>query len=56
MILIGIPTGFEKQIYKNAEGVKARVITTNESTVYQAGLLKQGSQTCTLEILQGSFK
>lgn len=56
VILVMIPTGFEKQIYKNAEGVKAKVLDTNESTVYQAGLLKQGSQTCTLEILQGSFK
>lgn len=56
IVLIVLPTGFEKQIYKNAEGVKAKVLDTNESTVYQAGILKQGSQTCTLEILQGDFK
>lgn len=56
LVLIFLPTGFEKQIYKNAEGVKAKVLDTNESTVYQAGLLKQGSQTCTIEILQGEFK
>lgn len=56
VILVMLPTSFEKQIYKNAEGVKAKVLETNESTVYQAGLLKQGSQTCTLEILQGDFQ
>ncbi|MGL6174387.1 MAG: YibE/F family protein, partial [Cellulosilyticaceae bacterium] len=60
MILIGIllviPTGFEKQIYVNAEGVKAKVISTNESAVYSNGLLKQGTQTANIEILQGTHK
>lgn len=56
IVLMLLPTGFEKQIYKNAEGVKAQVIATDESTVYQAGLLRQGSQTCQLKVLQGNFK
>lgn len=55
-ILLVIPTGFEKQIYVNAEGVKAKVISTNESAVYSNGLLKQGTQTANIEILQGTHK
>lgn len=55
-ILLVLPTGFEKNIYLNAEGVKAKVLSTDESTVYTTGLLKQGSQVCQIEILQGSHK
>ena len=55
-ILLIIPTGFEKQIYVNAESVKAKVLETNESTVYNNGLLRQGSQVCEVELLDGTFK
>lgn len=55
-VLCLIPTGFEKQIYMNAEGVKARVVTVNNSGVYNTGLLKQGAQSCTIQILSGSHK
>lgn len=55
-ILLVIPTGFEKQLYVNAESVKAKVLETNESTVYNNGLLKQGSQVCVVEISQGEYK
>ncbi|MEF9959255.1 MAG: YibE/F family protein [Niameybacter sp.] len=55
-ILLIMPTGFEKQIYVNAESVQAKVLETNESTVYNNGLLKQGSQVCQVELLSGSFK
>ena len=36
--------------------VKAKVVETNESTVYNNGLLKQGSQVCMVELLQGNHK
>lgn len=55
-LLLGRKTGFEKNIYLNAEGVKAKVLNTNESTVYTTGLLKQGSQVCRVEMLQGKHK
>ncbi|MEG0013911.1 MAG: YibE/F family protein [Cellulosilyticaceae bacterium] len=55
-ILLVIPTGFEKQIYINSEGVKAKVISTDESTVYDNGLIRQGSQRCEIKVLQGSYK
>lgn len=56
VILLMVPTGFEKQLYVNAENVKAKVVETNESTVYNNGLLKQGSQVCMVELLQGNHK
>ncbi|MGX4599656.1 YibE/F family protein [Faecalimicrobium sp. JNUCC 81] len=55
-ILLLIPTGFEKQIYTNAEGVKAQVLSTDESAIYDTGLIKQGDQICEVEILSGDFK
>lgn len=56
MIIGWMPTGFEKQIYKNSEGVKAQVITVNNSSLYQTGIISQGDQWCEIEILSGSHK
>lgn len=56
IILLMLPTGFEKQIYTNAEHVKVKVLETNESGVYNSGLLKLGSQECIVEVLEGTFK
>lgn len=55
-VLIFLPTGFEKQIYVNAEGVKAKVVEVNDSGVYSNGLIKQGAQNCKILILTGSHK
>ena len=55
-ILILIPTGFEKQIYVNAEGVKAKVISINNSGVYNTGIINQGDQSVTIEIQTGTHK
>ncbi|PHV70811.1 hypothetical protein CS063_08575 [Sporanaerobium hydrogeniformans] len=54
--LMLVPTGFEKQMYFNAEAVKAEVLSTNESTIYETGLIKQGAQTCQIRIMQGRYK
>ena len=56
IVLLIMPTGFEKQIYTNAEHVKVKVIETNESGIYNSGLLKLGSQVCQVEVLEGTFK
>ena len=56
LFLIFIPTGFQRAIYVNAEGAKARVIATDDSTVIQTGLFRQGDQRCTVEILSGSHE
>ncbi len=56
LVLIFIPTGFQRSIYVNAEGAKARVIDTDDSTIIQIGLFRQGEQRCTVEILSGSHE
>jgi len=51
-----IPTGFQKQIYFNSEGVVGRVISTNNSSVYKTGLVTQGEQKCLIKIESGQNK
>jgi uncharacterized membrane protein len=55
-ILAILPTGFEKQIYFHSEGVKAKVLTVDDSATYNNGLIKQGGQSCSIRILTGSHK
>lgn len=54
LVLLGLlPTGFEKQIYINSEGVKAKVLEVNDAGVYNNGLIKQGAQKCSILIETG---
>ncbi len=55
--LILIPTGFEdNEIYKCAERSVVKVLSTDESSIIDTGLVRSGEQTCTVEILNGIFK
>ena len=54
--LLIIPTGFERNIYYNAIGAKALVLSTDDSTVIQTGLFRQGEQRCRVRILSGEHK
>ena len=56
LVLFVVPTGFQRSIYVNAEGARARVIATDDSTIIQTGLFRQGDQRCTVEVLSGSHK
>ncbi|MGL4346210.1 MAG: YibE/F family protein [Cellulosilyticaceae bacterium] len=56
IVLLMLPTGFEKQMYSNSEGVKAKVVTTDESGIMDTGLIRQGAQVCEIQILSGSHK
>ena len=56
IVLIFIPTGFERDIYYNAKGEKALVLETDDSTVIQTGLFRQGEQRCLVRILSGEHK
>lgn len=56
LVLILVPTGFQRSIYVNAQGAKARVLATDDSTIIQIGLFRQGDQRCTVEILSGDHK
>ncbi len=55
-ILITIPTGFEQQIYVNSEGVRAKVLSVNNSGMYKTGMITQGEQSCIIEIETGRHK
>ncbi len=51
-----VPTGFEKQIYFNSEGVCATVLSVDNEGVYNTGLIKQGAQDCAIRIDTGKHK
>ena len=55
--LILLPTGYEGALtYQNAERVKAEVLSTDESDVFDTGLLRTGEQRCVIRILEGRFE
>lgn len=56
VVLIVIPTGFERAIYFNATGVKAEVLWTDDSTIIQTGLFRTGDQRCHVRVLSGEHK
>lgn len=56
LILLLIPTGFQKDIYFNAEGARAKVISTDDSTIMDTGLFRQGEQRVELQLLSGKNK
>lgn len=56
-ILLLLPTGFEdKEVFKESDIRPARVISTDESTLIDTGLIRSGEQICQIEILSGKFK
>lgn len=56
MVLLLTPTGFQKALYTNAEGVKVKILEVNNDTIVNSGLIKTGEQTATIKVLSGSFK
>ncbi len=57
IVLLVLPTGFEGALtYQNADRVKAEVLSTDESDVVDAGLLRTGEQRCRVRILGGQFQ
>lgn len=46
VILANIPTGFAKQEYKNTEGVRAKILSVDNSSVHSSGIINQGDQRC----------
>lgn len=51
-----MPTGFQKPLYLNAEGVKAKILEVNNDSIINSGLIKTGEQTAKIKVLSGSFK
>lgn len=57
VILMVLPTGYEDAvIYQGTDKVKAKVLSTDESTVKSSGLIRSGEQFCQIELLGGRFK
>ena len=56
LILIIIPTGFERDIYINATGAKAEILSCDDRGIIQTGLFRTGDQRCHVRILSGEHK
>lgn len=56
VVLLMIPTGFQKAIYNNAEGVKVKILEVNNDSIITSGLIQSGEQTATIKVLSGTFK
>ncbi len=59
IICIGLfiaPNGFDKEIDRDSIRVKALVLSTNDNLIVETGILKTGTQTLQIEILDGQFK
>lgn len=57
LVLIFIPTGYEGAlVYQNADRVRAEVLSTDESEIVDAGLIRTGEQRCEVRILGGQFE
>ena len=57
VVLLILPTGYEGALsYQNADRVPALVLSTDESDVYDTGLVRTGDQRCRVRILGGQFE
>lgn len=56
-VLMILPTGYEDAlIYQGTERVRAEVVKTDESNIYNNGLIQSGEQDCEIKVLNGKFK
>jgi len=56
LILFVIPTGFERELYSNALGIKARVVAVNNSNLFKKGVVNMGEQVVTVRLLSSPYK
>ena len=55
--LLLLPTGYEGALqYRDAERCIARVLSADNQSIVDTGLVRSGEQQCSLEILSGRFK
>ena len=56
-VLLVLPTGYEEAlVYQSADRVRAEVLSTDESTIIDTGLVRSGEQRCTVRLLGGQFE
>lgn len=57
VVLLLLPTGYEdNMVFQESDIQPALVLSTDESTVIDTGLVRSGEQRCQLKILGGQFK
>ncbi|SCI87645.1 YibE/F-like protein [uncultured Flavonifractor sp.] len=57
VVLMLLPTGYEDAVqYQEADRCSALVVSVDNSTIIDTGLVRSGEQRCTLELLGGRFK
>jgi Predicted multitransmembrane protein len=56
IILVLIPTGFEKVVQPNSVRAKAEILEVDNSLLRQYGIVREGDQVCKIKILNGKFK
>lgn len=57
MLLLLLPTGFEdRELFQESDIRPAKVLSTDESSVVDTGLIRSGEQRCQIEILSGPFQ
>ena len=55
--LLLLPTGYEGALtYQNADRVRAEVLSTDESSIIDTGLVRSGEQRCQVKLLGGRFQ
>jgi len=56
IILCFLPTGFQSTVYNNSTRSVVEIIETDNSNLYDTGIIRQGEQKCKVRILNGHFK
>ena len=57
IILIKIPTGYEEALnYQGTERCEAKVLSIDDSSIIDTGLIRSGDQRCEIKFLNGKFK
>ena len=57
VVLMLLPTGYEDAVqYQEADRCSALVVSVDNSTIIDTGLVRSGEQRCTLELLGGRFR
>jgi len=56
MILWFIPSPYTQLIFPNTERVPVEILSVDNTSIFQIGVVKQGEQKCVVRILSGRFK
>ncbi|MBS7526243.1 YibE/F family protein [Fusibacter paucivorans] len=51
-----LPSQYTQKIFPNTERVPVSILTVDNDSVHQIGLVKQGEQNCSVEVLGGQYK